>query len=795
MAADIHALEIEFAKNPTLEACMPLCEAYMGQKRFMEAMVVCKKGIKQAPQDARGRVLLSRIYAAQGKAPKAQAELDQLLVEMPGNPLGLEAMGKLLLEQGRRDEGLGMLQKAASADPSRAEARAILQQAGIAVGAAPAPQPAAPPPMPPPMAPPQRPGQPQFAPPQPGFGPGAFAPPGFGAPPGFAPSQPGFGAPQGFAPPQPGRPGVPAQPPPMPPQFQPPPPQVAGSAAVAPAPEPQRMEHVHDFFAPETLGFANDAGDIETAGPGRLTILGFVPKSTASIKTTLFIVLAVLAVAGGIIFWQYKSSITTREINKKYGELKAAMDEDKFGRYQDAIKRGTEILAIDDGHNLTLGALAYIEAILAVDFKQPAELPRAKDFLARAMKSSKEETEYRVAARALIAFADRNYDQGLADIKKIIDRGGSSPFVELEAFRLMAEAKPTDKMTQTELRRLTQAVTSQARALNFLGWYYYGLDDYALADKNFAAALQNVRGHPRALVGQALTDFDRGLGLQERQKEIGKSITTVLSLPAEDLDPEVLALAHFAAGQLQQWQGRQSEADAEFDKAFKLQPNSALMFYRRGTGLLSLGRASEAIDFLRKAAAAAPNNVRYYRSLATAQIKTGDVAGAKATLDRATQLAASDPTLKVLEGDRLRADKKWQQAIDAYKLVKKDDGGPVFAEAAIGIGKALRESGKKKEAIKQLEDFLAGVPGDVMQPQQAELWCELGLAYEADKDKEKAQGMYEQGVATFPYYAPCHYYSCRLGRGDDPKEECKRYVATAPRGEFAEDAKKRAGIK
>jgi tetratricopeptide (TPR) repeat protein len=789
MAADIHALEIEFAKNPTLEACIPLCEAYMGQKRFMEAMVVCKKGIKQAPQDARGRVLLARVYSAQGKAPKAQAELDQLLVEMPGNPLGLEAMGKLLLEQGRRDEGLGMLQKAAMADPSRAEARAILQQAGIALAVAPAPQ-AAPVQMPPQMAPPQRPGPQSFAPPQPGRPQGGFAPPqpAFGAPQGFAP--------QGFAPPQPGRPGQP--PPAMPSPFQAPPqgpPPTAGGAAVAPAPEAQRMEHVHDFFAPETLGFSNDSGDIETAGPGRLTILGFVPKSTASIKTTLFIVLAVLAVAGGVIFWQYRSSITTREINKKYGELKAGMDEDKYGRYQDALKRGTEILAIDDGHNLTLGALAYIEAILAVDFKQPDHLARAKDFLARAMKSSKEETEFRVAARALIAYADRNFDQGLADIKKIIDRGGSSPFVELEAFRLMAEAKPNDKGTQTELRRLTQAVTSQARALNFLGWYYYGLDDYALADKNFAAALQNVRGHPRALVGQALTDFDRGLGLQERQKEIGKSITTVLSLPAEDLDPEVLALAHFAAAQLQQWQGKQSEADVEFDKAFKLQPGSALMFYRRGTGLLNLGRASEAVDFLRKAAGAAPNNVRYYRSLASAQIKTGDVAGAKATLDRASQLAPNDPTLKVLEGDRLRADKKFQQAIDTYKLVKKDDGGPIFADAAIGIGKALRESGKKKEAIKQLEDFLAGVPGDVMQPQQAELWCELGLSYEADKDKEKAQGMYEQGVATFPYYAPCHYYSCRLGRGDDPKEECRRYVATAPRGEFAEDAKKRAGIK
>src|SRR4051812_3105253 len=106
MAADIHTLEIEFSKNPTLEACIPLCEAYLAQKRFMEAMVVCKKGIKSAPQDPRGRLVLSRIYADQGKAPKALQEIEQALTEIPNHPLLLEALGKLYMEQGRRDEAV-----------------------------------------------------------------------------------------------------------------------------------------------------------------------------------------------------------------------------------------------------------------------------------------------------------------------------------------------------------------------------------------------------------------------------------------------------------------------------------------------------------------------------------------------------------------------------------------------------------------------------------------------------------------------------------------------------------------
>ena len=115
--ADIHALEIEFAKNPTLEACIPLCEAYLGQKRFMEAMVVCKKGIKGAPQDARGRAMLARVYLEQGKAPKAQQELEGALAELQNNPLLLEMYGKVLVDQGQRDQGVQKLQQALALDP------------------------------------------------------------------------------------------------------------------------------------------------------------------------------------------------------------------------------------------------------------------------------------------------------------------------------------------------------------------------------------------------------------------------------------------------------------------------------------------------------------------------------------------------------------------------------------------------------------------------------------------------------------------------------------------------------
>ena len=73
--AELAALEHAFAADPTSAAYRPLAEAYLAMRRFMEAMVVCKKGVKTHPRDPTPRLLLARIYAAQGKDAKAAEEL------------------------------------------------------------------------------------------------------------------------------------------------------------------------------------------------------------------------------------------------------------------------------------------------------------------------------------------------------------------------------------------------------------------------------------------------------------------------------------------------------------------------------------------------------------------------------------------------------------------------------------------------------------------------------------------------------------------------------------------------
>ncbi len=72
--AELAKLEHAFAADPSSDAYKPLAEAYLGMGRFMEAMVVCKKGIKAHPNAADPRLLLARVYAQQGKDKKALEE-------------------------------------------------------------------------------------------------------------------------------------------------------------------------------------------------------------------------------------------------------------------------------------------------------------------------------------------------------------------------------------------------------------------------------------------------------------------------------------------------------------------------------------------------------------------------------------------------------------------------------------------------------------------------------------------------------------------------------------------------
>src|SRR5688572_27457241 len=148
-------LELQFAQNPESNAYIDLCEAYLDQGRFMEAMVVCKKGIKAHPDSIEAKVLLARVYSRQKKYKRALTELDELAAQKDKEPAVFLARAKVREESGDEQGAVADLKKAVDLDRSFQEAIDLLQAKGIQYPTASAPPP--PPPAPEPVK--QRPSQ------------------------------------------------------------------------------------------------------------------------------------------------------------------------------------------------------------------------------------------------------------------------------------------------------------------------------------------------------------------------------------------------------------------------------------------------------------------------------------------------------------------------------------------------------------------------------------------------------------------------------------------------------------
>jgi cellulose synthase operon protein C len=144
---ELAKLEHAFASDPGSDAYRPLAEAYLGMGRFMEAMVVCKKGVKAHPNRPDPRVLLARVYAEQGKDKKAIEELQGALAVAPQDKSVLRTLASLQMRSGDATAGKATLHKVWELDPRDAETTAAFAQWKLEPPRPP------PPPEPPPAAP------------------------------------------------------------------------------------------------------------------------------------------------------------------------------------------------------------------------------------------------------------------------------------------------------------------------------------------------------------------------------------------------------------------------------------------------------------------------------------------------------------------------------------------------------------------------------------------------------------------------------------------------------------------
>jgi tetratricopeptide (TPR) repeat protein len=636
--ADLSKLEYEFATNPNSEAFIPLARAYLSMGRYVEAMVVCKRGIKAHPDLATGRLLMAQIYADQAKHQKAIEELQSLLKQNPENGDANRLMGLIHLKLSKQDEAVAYLKKALDSDPGDRQAKEALLKVGVdyvPVQSAPPPAPAA-----------------EIPPPQQRFTPaGGIARARIETPAGTpaggiaAPRPtPASGIPTPSAIPVSERPTERSMPP---------------VAPARPAPTPQR-KRIADIY-----------NEMEVSKRGH---------AHRGLRTTLIL--------GGVLFfgfliyvaYAYYSGQRQKEINTHVQAGRTFFNKDSFDGYQKALKEYRAIYKLDKQHVEALSRGAFICAVLFGEFGQGKDiLTEGQKYLAEGQ-ALEQPPSLLIAAKALlIAYGGGGLNEAVKVLEEALKKQDKSPVLQTAlGMILMMQGKLADAKEPL----LAGAGAGEIRAKVALGEWAMRRSMYREAVNAFSQALQSDRDHVRAILLSSLTLLLRGNNQGDNQ-----TVATAMKRFSDELEKDASdrekLLARLIQIALRARNDREKpKALAELiDLAKKEVGNETIQFVaarelRRGG---KLAEAKEAIERALRINSSRPDFALEDAEIALAR---GDFETARSRALRVQTMDPDSGLSKLLAGDAYRAEAHSDKVTDkAEKTALLDKAFKYYNEA------------------------------------------------------------------------------------------------------------------
>lgn len=767
--AELAKLEHAFATDPASEAYRPLAEAYLGMGRFMEAMVVCKKGVKAHPSKPDPRVLLARVYAEQGKDKKALEELSGAIGVAPNDKVVLRMTGGLQIKTGESDAGKTNLLKALEIDPADEDTRAVFVQYKVDL-----PKPPAPPPPPPPPVVVAAPA-PVVAAPAVQNGAAHAAP---------------NGTPSAQQAPAAARPPAPARP-----------------AARKPAPR------VHTE-TPSELSEISELSEVSQVGPRRKKKKG---GQGAVITLGLFI-LTVVGLSAYYGIGQYRAR-QKQQVNAKLVQAQDALKGDSYDSFQKASKIAEDALEINPGSDKAHAFAAYAYAIRWGDHGgDETTHSRAEEHLAEANKlRGKDPISHIYATDALLKYYSGKGNDAIKELKPIVDElkeKGSRPSLLLLTLGMIQMNQGELDAAKENLEGAQQAASDDPRVYSALGTLARRRGNDGEALKHYSTALKYTRdSHPEALIGTALLILDQpnpGAGYVTAAKYLRKVLD---SQPPPS--PRQLAMAHMVraflvsrvAKDMPQYTSK--EFQAELQKGTEVDPAKAngdikkeedLAMQDKGNPELSLIKGKRllyeenyvgAATEIRGALAMNGQRAHYHVELAKVLMrKDGGEKEAEEALRKAITLVPNSPKLSALLGQVLYKQKKVDEAISEYEKALKDPKVK-NAEARYALGRIYRDD--KKDLGKSAEYFgKAGEEfyGDSMMV--ASSYDEQGVSLEQKGDKAGAKAAYEKALNAEKEFEKGYCdYAKFLSKNGDAKDKdlvktlAAEYLKLSPRGECA----------
>ncbi|HME90282.1 MAG TPA: tetratricopeptide repeat protein [Myxococcaceae bacterium] len=770
--SELAKLEHAFATDPSSDAYRPLAEAYLAMGRFMEAMVVCKKGVKAHPTLPEARLLLARVYLEQGKERKALDELLGALQIAPGDKSVLRTTGEIQIKVGEAEPGKANLLKAYQVDPQDSETLAAMSRCKVEVPKAAAPQPRAT------AAPAQAQEQHPVASAQTArrassTGLRKVAPPMNEV---VAPGAPRSGN---------------------------------GANGSEVLPQSARTAWSARSYTP--------AGSIEDVTSDRLR-----PVHRPSTRLTLtFLLLLVIPLAAGS-YWligRWKAQ-RNREIKKHLALATEQLRHDSYESYKRACAAADKVLELDANSTAAHGYLAYAYAVRWGEHGGGDEARKLAEEHLESAKKGRELSSHMYAADALIKVYSGKGAAALRDLEQRVKAFDA----ENKKSSLMYLTLGLIQMNQGDLEHARESLEAaqglapdDARIYAALGTLYRRRGQDQEAWKNFDFALRYERDHPDSLLGKAL------LILQQDRPEYPVAAKMIRKLTEAEPppSPRQLATAHLLRAllisrvsqelpeykpdyqrQLAESTGvplDKSKAQAEMarteEAGFTLDRQNPELRLIKGRRLISEGRIDAAIAEVRAAIRMDSTRSHFYVELARAMmLKPGGEKEAQEALISALKNVQNSPKLLVMLGNAYRRQGKLDEALAQYARAVSDPKAR-NPEARLAMGGIYRERKDYPKAIEVLEKATQEFVG---QPSRiAAAYAELGRALEEKGDRVKADEIYQKALNADEDYSPSYFYYARFLAGDGrqagkARTTAQEYLKRDPKGEFASEAQRLA---
>ena len=740
---DLAELEQAFARDPTSAAFIALSAAYMQQGRFMEAMVVAKKGIKSQPANAEGRLLLARVYAEQGKVPKAFEEVKQLLEQQPdlAGVFGGDAhffMGQMHERSGRFDDAIASYKLALTRNRNHAPASSALRAKGV-----------------------------EWSP-----GPSAEEIAALAA---VRAAEAAAAAESARLEEEVRR-------------------AVADAARTTsqPRPLPQQAPRVFNSTSPGSRLPSFPGQDFQGFAGAYGLLSGPVPAAHSKRLGPGFTfglgALLLLAVVAVVVVLKMRKT-EQEAIVAHWKAASRLVENDTTSGHKGALRELEAALQIDDGQPRAAGQYALSLAILAFERGDQELQEAARQAVARAKKVSGEDPAG-IAAQMILLRTENKTDDAVALSQKINKDEAALPLaVRVQLGRTYAAMAKVPQMM-----KVAQSLkdTPNAAVLAFVGEAYRRTGDHGYARLALDGAMKDELDHDPARALRALviledddiTNLNVALDDLNTLKELGKESVGVKQRGYASLG---LALVGKKIGR----PDRDNDRELQLARTtLRSDPEVPLFDAKQWLGS---DEPAKAIPLALEAIKLDKVRLEPYLTIVEAALKARPQqwAAADAALSDAAAVFGDNLELGIARANRLASEGKWDAAVAHLRgMIAVHDVAEVYRELGkLNLRKEPQDVNGAVEWLKKAAEKAVKRSPAI----QANVYNWLGRAYAGAGDHKQAQELYSQALAATNAYSATYFWIALslIETGDRPaaRDALQKYLRAEPSGPYAERAR------